>query len=556
MTNMHTKHLGQFTILFVLVGVCISILSVGVFYYEYTNFKSQITSEKAEYVLSNRKNNLELEINNIELLLASIKENKSFKQYLQLKDTHKYEHLIELFKALSLTDNNIMQLRYIDQFGKENLRFDRENIGDAPFLVTDSDLQDKSKRDYFIQTKNLKNNQIFISDLNLNIEHGKIETPYKPVVRLATPVFDENIFKGILIANIFMKNTINELISSDRFYVYLFNKSDCLLYSNNKNLDNWSSFENKECLVNKKDFIDYKQILRVSSGTDILLGIQSKQDTLLSKINLSEAILLTMLVIILISYTMAYFLVKIPKRLYNELENNQATLLQQAKLASMGEMLTMIAHQWRQPLASISSTTNNLLVKVKLNQFDKNTFENELDLLNSYSLHLSETINDFRDFFKVSKEKKTVNINLLLQEVCDIILPTLKDKDIVLEIICKEQFELHIYPNEIKHVFLNIIKNSEDIFHERSVKNAKIVIECYRKNSDLIISLKDNGGGIDNSVLDKIFEPYFSTKHNSNGTGLGLYMSKMIVDEHSNGKLSISNHKDGADFKIRFYNQF
>ena len=556
MKKMHQKHLGQFALLFVLVGVCISVLSVGVFYYEYNILKGQITSEKAEYVLLNRKDNLKYEINNIELLLLAIKENQSFKEYIHLNDIHNHGHLIELFKALSLTSNNIMQLRYIDEHGKENLRFDRENIGAEPLLVTDNTLQDKSQREYFIKTSTLKNNQVYLSDLNLNMEYGAIQTPYKPVVRLATPVFYKENFKGIVIANIFMQNTISELIKSDRFYVYLFNKKNCLLYSNNTKSTNWSFFQDRECSVEKKDFIDYKNILKVSSGTDIFLGIQPKQDAFFSKLNLSEAILLTMLVIILLSYTMAYFLVKIPKRLYNELENNQATLLQQAKLATMGEMLTLIAHQWRQPLASITSTTNNLLVKVKLNQFNKDTFHNELGLLNSYAQHLSETINDFRDFFKVSKEKKRVNLKHLLEETYNIVLPTLKAKNIALETVCKDTYEILIYPNEIKHVLLNIIKNSEDIFHERSIENAKIEIECYRKNHDLIISIKDNAGGIDDKILDKIFEPYFSTKYNTNGTGLGLYMSKMIIDEHSNGKLCVSNSKDGANFKIIFYNQF
>jgi len=556
MKNIRAKHLSQFTILFVLVGVCISILSVGVVYYDYTNLKNRTSSEQANYELLNRKKNLDYEISNIELLLLAIKENKSFKQYLDLNDPHNYSHLIELFKALSLTQNNIMQLRYIDEFGKENLRFDRKDIGSEPFIITDKALQDKSKRDYFIHTSTLKDNEIYHSELNLNIEHGKIEIPYKPVIRIAIPVFHNNTFKGIVIANIFMQNAIEELVESDRFYIYLFNRKNCLLYSNHLESQNWSFFKDKECLVDTKNFINYKQVLNVYNQTDVFLGIRAKQDALVSKIDFSEAIILMILVIILLSYTMAYFLVKIPKRLYSELENNQAKLLQQSKLATMGEMLTLIAHQWRQPLASISSTTNNLIVKIKLNQFEKKLFLNELDLLNSYAQHLSETINDFRDFFKVSKEKKIVNFNTLLNETCDIVLPTLKTKGIELEIICNKQYNLFIYPNEIKHVLLNLIKNSEDIFSERSIQNARITIECYREKANFILTIRDNGGGVDNTIIDKIFEPYFSTKDNCNGTGLGLYMSKMIIDEHSHGEISATNYEDGIKFKIEFYNQF
>ena len=553
--HQYRKRLGKFTLLFVLVGVCVSSLSVGVFYLEYASLQDNITSEKSEYVLSHRKNNLKLVIANNKLLLYAIRNNYYFNQYLHKKDNHNYKNVLELFNTLSLTNNNIMQLRYIDEFGKENIRLNRQDIGEKPFLTPSNKLQDKSKRDYFIQTKDNQSDQIYISNIDLNIEYEKVEVPYKPVIRIAIPIFLKNKFKGIIVVNVFMKHIIKKLVNSDRFYMYLFDKKNCLLYSNNKDMINWSFYKNAQCSVNKNDFINHKLILHVSSSNDILLGIQTKQNILLKLTNLSNAIILTILIIIAISFIMAYFLVKIPEHIYNKLENDQAKLLQQSKLASMGEMLTMIAHQWRQPLSSISSTANNLLLKVRLNKFDKDLFLNELNLLDSYSQHLSETINDFRDFFKISKEKKMINLHMLLKDTCNIALPNLKDENIKLEILCDNRYELYIYPNEIKHVLLNIIKNSEDVFEERSIENAKITIECYEEDSDIVIILRDNGGGIDDSILDKIFEPYFSTKYDKNGTGLGLYMSKMIIDEHSDGKLSVSNDGLGARFKIVFYNQ-
>ncbi len=219
---------------------------------------------------------------------------------------------------------------------------------------------------------------------------------------------------------------------------------------------------------------------------------------------------------------------------------------QQSKLAQMGEMISMIAHQWRQPLSAIGSTSSAINLKAKLNKLDKDTAIELSSNISEYSQHLSSTIDDFREFFKVDKEKETISYNQLIQSVLNIVETSIVNKNIKLvkELNCEDTFTT--YTNEIKQVILNILKNAEDILLENNIENPVIKIETQCG----VLTISDNGGGIPEDIIDKIFDPYFSTKLEKNGTGLGLYMSKTIIEEHCNGELTASNDKDGAVFKI------
>jgi len=236
-------------------------------------------------------------------------------------------------------------------------------------------------------------------------------------------------------------------------------------------------------------------------------------------------------------------------RIKEEVEKNRKKdqqLLEQSRMAQMGEMISMIAHQWRQPLAAISSTSAAIGLKAKLNKLDKDTAIELSNKIADYSQHLSSTIDDFRDFFKTKKEKKETNFNEIVKSVLSIVEDSIRSQNIelIVELNCKSTF--YTYQNEIKQVILNLIKNAEDILIEKKIKKPSIRLSA--KNACLIIS--DNGGGIPEDVIGKIFNPYFSTKTKKDGTGLGLYMSKIIVEEHCKGELNVSNSEFGAVFEI------
>ena len=221
-------------------------------------------------------------------------------------------------------------------------------------------------------------------------------------------------------------------------------------------------------------------------------------------------------------------------------------LLQQSRLAQTGEMISMIAHQWRQPLAAISVTSSNLSLKVMLDDIDNDEFEKELALISDYSQHLSKTIDDFRGFFKEDKQMEITSLDSIVNSTLSITKISIENKNIKLVTTLDSKNEFETYPSELKQVLLNLIKNAEDILLENKTKNPQITIQT--KDNTLIV--KDNAGGVPKDIIDKIFDPYFSTKKEKDGTGLGLYMSKTIIEEHCNGELSVTNDDFGALFKI------
>ncbi len=225
-------------------------------------------------------------------------------------------------------------------------------------------------------------------------------------------------------------------------------------------------------------------------------------------------------------------------------------IFQQSKLAQMGEMLSMIAHQWRQPLTAIGATSIAINIKARFNELESEDIINKTERISEYAQHLSATINDFRDFFKSNKEKKEVTYSELIKSVLGIIEISIKNKDIKLvkNLNCGDKFET--YPNEIKQVILNLLKNAEDVVLDNKIKNPTIKILTYKDEEKYILEISDNGGGVPDDVIDNIFDPYFSTKTNKDGTGLGLYMSKTIIEEHCEGKLIVKNDAEGAVFKI------
>ncbi len=245
--------------------------------------------------------------------------------------------------------------------------------------------------------------------------------------------------------------------------------------------------------------------------------------------------------------------ITLEQRFHDEIEKNrekEQQIIQQGRLAQMGEMISMIAHQWRQPLAAISSASASLQIKAQLGTADADSVIQKAKNIAKYSQHLSSTIDDFRNFFKPTKEQAEVNYTNIVKSVLDIVQISIVNKniEIIKEFNTQESFKTN--ENELKQVILNLIKNAEDILLEKKPPNPFIKISTYSNAEGHILEICDNGGGIPKEIIDKIFDPYFSTKSGKNGTGLGLYMSKLIIEEHCHGKLTARNRDNGAIFKI------
>jgi PAS domain S-box-containing protein len=240
----------------------------------------------------------------------------------------------------------------------------------------------------------------------------------------------------------------------------------------------------------------------------------------------------------------------------SEMKRKDNLLFQQSKMASMGEMIGNIAHQWKQPLSVIGVISSGIKMQIEFEQLKEDTLISSMDEIQSSVNHLSNTIDDFRNFFKPNKSKSYFDIDDLINKTLTLISAKLKIEDIkiVLEITPLKIITLE---NELIQVIMNILKNSIDAFNDNQTAKS-IIIKTLQRKDDLIISIKDNAGGIPEDIIDRVFEPYFTTKNKSQGTGIGLYMSEEIVVKHLNGSIIASNikynHEEsnylGAEFVI------
>ncbi|RXK14356.1 hypothetical protein CP965_02605 [Halarcobacter mediterraneus] len=236
----------------------------------------------------------------------------------------------------------------------------------------------------------------------------------------------------------------------------------------------------------------------------------------------------------------------------SDLKEKESLLIEQSRMAAMGEMISMIAHQWKQPLSSIGTAISNLKLRINMKRYEENIFEKKLDDIERYLKYMSTTIDDFRNFFKKDREKELSNIYYIVDIALEMFEEVFERHGI--SIINKDTKKLEnvfLYKNELLQVIINILNNSKDAFLEKEVTPLnKITLEYKELKKVQKIIISDNAGGIKKEILDKIFDPYFSTKNKQNGTGLGLYMSKTIIEKHFDGKIKVSNKKDGACFEI------
>ena len=244
---------------------------------------------------------------------------------------------------------------------------------------------------------------------------------------------------------------------------------------------------------------------------------------------------------------------ELEKKIEEEVAKNREKdklMFQQAKLASMGEMLGNISHQWRQPLMEMSSIFLPLEAKINMDiPLDNKEILESIKKLNDITKYMSNTIDDFRNFFAKDKEKISFEILEQINSTVNIISSSLKANDIKLDIIIQKNTVMTGYKNEYSQVLINIINNAKQTLVQRKIANPKIKITIKENKSNIITKIEDNAGGIKITPIEKVFDPFF-TYEKVNGSGIGLFMSKLIIENNMNGKLLVSNHDQGALFTI------
>jgi len=276
----------------------------------------------------------------------------------------------------------------------------------------------------------------------------------------------------------------------------------------------------------------------------------------LNNINIYK-IIINNLLLLIIQLMIILIIYKYKENLI-EKQNHLKKLEKSEKLASMGDMLNNIAHQWRQPLSIISTIATGMQIQKESNILSDEKFYDSCNVINKNAQYLSKTIDDFRNFIKEDKVKKDFSLNNGVNTFLHLIEGTIKSNNIKLILDLEEEIIINGYENELMQCLINIFNNSKDALVENNIKNKYIFITTYTIKKKVVIIIKDNAGGIPVNIINKIFEPYFTTKHKSQGTGLGLHMVYSLIVEDMNGIIDVKNikykynHKshNGVLFKI------
>jgi PAS domain S-box-containing protein len=244
---------------------------------------------------------------------------------------------------------------------------------------------------------------------------------------------------------------------------------------------------------------------------------------------------------------------QLEERIAIEMKKNrekEEIMNQQAKLATMGEMIGNIAHQWRQPLNILALVFQDIYIKFQLGGLDAEQMEKNYEKVNNLLQYMSQTIDDFRTFFKSEEGDAVFGVTVALNSVFDLVGTRFSSNNTECHIDLESDAAVLGTENGFKQVVINLLNNAQEAILSKSPEKGIINVDVKKEKSMVVVTVADNGGGVPKKILNQIFEPYFTTKHKTQGTGLGLYMSKQIIEQHMAGRLEVENGKEGAIFKI------
>ena len=395
-----------------------------------------------------------------------------------------------------------------------------------------------------LQKTSLNNSTVAYTDAIIKTKEIKLEIFLSIAVMFSLAVIIGSLISSNILKSIYtVQNGLND------FFKYLNDKKTKLSkieLSTNDEFKQMASIINENVLYISKN-IEQNEAL-IKNATKILenikvgnLGTRLSEDTNDTALNELKNMINDVIE-------------NLESRIKNEIDQRLAQeqiLIQQSKLAAMGEMIGNIAHQWRQPLAQISAIHMNMKVTYDFDKFDEAYLNEKIKEANKLTAYMSQTINDFQNFFKPQGDKEIFSIEKACRDAYHIIESSLKYHNIGIDFNVKQDTNILGYKNEFSQVILNILSNAKDILIERKIENPKIDIEVKNGDNYSIIKIHDNAGGVKDDILDKIFDPYFTTRHKTQGTGIGLYMAKNIIERNMSGFINVKNIGNGALFTIK-----
>jgi C4-dicarboxylate-specific signal transduction histidine kinase len=238
------------------------------------------------------------------------------------------------------------------------------------------------------------------------------------------------------------------------------------------------------------------------------------------------------------------------KRAEEERAKLESRFQQQSRLAAMGEMINYIAHQWRQPLNGLGLLIQEMRIHYDMDHFSKECLDVNVDKAMDLIGHMSQTIDDFRNFFKPDKKKVKFSVHEVIKRTVSLVEDSFKNHQIGIALHVKDNPTIFGFPNEYSQVLVNILMNARDALLEKRPDDAKVTVTISNEGERAVVTIADNAGGIPEEIMGKIFEPNFTTKGSDRGTGVGLFMSKSIIEKNMNGRLTAHNTAEGAEFRI------
>ena len=383
--------------------------------------------------------------------------------------------------------------------------------------------------------------------------YGILEYSVDPKLFIDDLTSISNYIKSVVLVK---KNDSIDKISSSKI-----GKNYIALYSSNffKNIDIRNLSNNDHFKYKGQVYTSFIYNLLTYQGNKdgiILIAINITSDinriNSIIKISIINQLLLIFIIFVIIFYSFKFYEKQIQK-LSEEEKQHERILQQQSKMASMGEMIGNIAHQWRQPLSVISTIASGIVVQKEYGILKEENIPTSMNTILKQTTHMSNTIEDFRNFFKSDKENTTFNLEIIIKHNLALIASSLKNNNIELLQDVNKDIYVTGYQNELTQAILNILNNAKDQLAKEQKDNSKFIkINIYKDDKNAYIEIMDNGGGIKNDIIKKIFEPYFTTKHQSQGTGIGLYMTYEIVVKHYSGDILVENGEfnfNGKNYK-------
>lgn len=562
----------RFVSIFILLGLCLTFFIVTIFYYEERRYQQLLLDERFESYLVNKKNSFHNFYSRYEKFLRAVLDNPIFNDYISAPTPENRETVMNLFRLLAEHEEEVTQLRYIRSDGQEIIRVDRPQQLSDVSVVLGEDLQNKASRYYFNRSMKLPSRGVYVSRLDLNVEHGVVEVPYKPVLRVAMPVFRGDSREGIIIVNVFAEPLLDDMVNSETLNVFIYDLYRYVLVTNVPGMKNWTRYQDMESNLDPKLVTREDTLIDNMYGQSLFIGVSSRKHML----GFQEALQGFSIVLILLvplAWITAYIIAKIPERLFDRIEIQNRMLFQQSKQAAMMELISSIAHHWRQPLNEISLSVQ------MMHSISKGAEYDDIDVNYLYKLHtekvdyLSRTIDNFRDYFSIKKEKVVFNLVKEIFETAMLMQAQLiaTNTDLRIQCSCRKNKLIcglqhldsycgkgndYIYGHqaEFRHVILNVLGNAKDAIDEKRKSgwtSGKIYLDISVDDSEFVLKVFNSGDQIHEDIIENLFDPYFTTKEEGAGVGLGLYMSKLIIENEFKGTISINNNEEGVDCIIR-----